>query len=154
MKNFYFLINLLLIIFTTQKHFIIYAEGPLASLWGINDAEVQRYIIIEKNLVLIDKIVKPFLNDSSFGGTWIDVKLNKVFINTVNQSQVPIIKSLPELKNYLNFLEFQPANNSLEYLKFSFNQIISILVPQRKPHNVFIGIKPKDNNVVISLGLD
>ncbi|KAF0558235.1 S1 family peptidase [Gigaspora margarita] len=154
MKNFYFLINLLLIIFTIQKHFIIYAQEPLASLWGINDTEIPRYLNIEKNLTLLDKIVKPFLNDSSFGGTWIDVKLNKVFINTVNLSQVPIIKSLPELKTYLDFLEFQPANNSLEYLKYSFNQIISILVSEYKPHNIFISIKPKDNNVVIALGLD
>ncbi|KAF0553846.1 hypothetical protein F8M41_019906 [Gigaspora margarita] len=30
----------------------------------------------------------------------------------------------------------------------------TILVPQYKPHNIFISIKPKDNNVVIDVGLD
>ncbi|CAG8458300.1 18857_t:CDS:2 [Racocetra persica] len=37
----------------------------------VDEEELPRLLNIEKSLIMIDKIIKPLLDDSSFGGTYI-----------------------------------------------------------------------------------
>ncbi|KAF0553847.1 hypothetical protein F8M41_019907 [Gigaspora margarita] len=101
---------------------------------------------------MVNSILTPILDnyDSSFGRTYIDAKANKVFINTVNSSMIPIVESSPEIKPYINLLSFQNANNSLYHLNHTFNKLIK-LAHERKANNVIISINPKINNIVIYL---
>ncbi|RIB24486.1 hypothetical protein C2G38_2168436 [Gigaspora rosea] len=149
MKDIYHLINLFFITFIF--HSIVCAQyEPLARLWRVNDADLPMYLTREKNLKDLDRTISKLLDDSKFGGTWIDVKANKLTINTVNFSDVGHIKSLPEIHSYRDLLTFLPASNSLYQLSFVFEQIIQLA--NLKMHiEFFIYVDIKLNNVVIYL---
>ncbi|RIB17365.1 hypothetical protein C2G38_2142638 [Gigaspora rosea] len=63
-------------------------------------------------------------------------------------SKVPEILSIHEVKQYEEFLDFQKVNNSLAYLKSSFNEIKNLAI-QKKPIAIMSGIFPKLNNILI-----
>ncbi|RIB23962.1 hypothetical protein C2G38_2071302 [Gigaspora rosea] len=65
-----------------------------------------------------------------------------------NLIEVLEILSIPEVKQYEQFLDFRKANNSLAYLKSSFNEITK-LAKQNNPLGIFVSIFPKFNNIVI-----
>ncbi|CAG8828211.1 35481_t:CDS:2, partial [Gigaspora margarita] len=72
----------------------------------------------------LDRTISKFLDDSKFGRTWIDVKANKLMINT--------------------------ATNSLYQLSFVFEQIIQ-LAKAKNAYGAFFYIDIRLNNVVIYL---
>ncbi|CAG8588494.1 11065_t:CDS:2, partial [Dentiscutata heterogama] len=114
--------------------------------------ELLNLLAIEEKLIIIDKTLQQLLKDhsSSFGGTYINVTKNQVFVNTVNPSVVPIIKSSSELTNndYLNFVTFVTASNSMDILAY---RIIKIYekIKQFKPINILCYIDMELNNVVV-----
>ncbi|CAG8581086.1 6126_t:CDS:2 [Racocetra persica] len=80
---------LILIIFILQNFSIVKAKfanpqiinpqyGALAKFWGVANNEVPKLLKNEKLLIMIDNEIKPLLNDLDFGGTYIDVKANKI----------------------------------------------------------------------------
>ncbi|RIB26792.1 hypothetical protein C2G38_2162453 [Gigaspora rosea] len=152
-KNRYILINLLTTLFMLINHSIIHAKHehePLARYWEVPVEKVPDLLTIEENLIMVDSILKPILDNLNFGGTYINAKENKVFINTVNSSMIPIVKSTPEIKPYIDLLSFLNATKSSYQLNTTFNELI-ILAQELNAYNVEIGINPKFNNIVIDL---
>ncbi|KAF0553921.1 hypothetical protein F8M41_019764 [Gigaspora margarita] len=149
MKDIYHLINLFFITFIF--HSIVHAQSePLAMLWRVKDADLLMYLTREKNLKNLDRTISKFLDDSYYGGAWIDVKANKLTINTVNFSDVSHIISLPEIHPYRDLLTFLPASNSLYQLSFVFEQIIQ-LAKAKNAYRVYLYVDIRLNNVVIYL---
>ncbi|CAG8851633.1 30596_t:CDS:1, partial [Racocetra persica] len=60
----------------------------LAKFWGVTKNKVPELLNREAKLIMIDGKLQPLLNDSYFGGTYVNVKANEININTVNQSKV------------------------------------------------------------------
>ncbi|CAG8788535.1 16648_t:CDS:2, partial [Dentiscutata erythropus] len=131
---------------------LVYTKEALAELWDVEDSELLNLLAIEGKLITIDITLQQLLKDhsSSFGGTYIDVKKNQVFVNTVNPSVVPIIKSSSAFNNndYLNFITFVTKSNSMDILAY---RIIKIYekIKQFKPINILCYIDIELNNVVI-----
>ncbi|CAG8793974.1 3774_t:CDS:2 [Gigaspora margarita] len=123
-------------------------ENPLAKLWGIEINELRDYIDRELNLIEANNVVIKYLNESSFAQTYINIKNNTLIVYTVDMSKVHEILSIPEVKPYEQFLDFKKVNNSLAYLKSSFNEIKN-LAKQKKPIAIMSGIFPKLNNILI-----
>ncbi|RIB10990.1 hypothetical protein C2G38_2262678 [Gigaspora rosea] len=147
-RNIYILIS---IFFMFLTHSMIHAQyEPLAKLWGVSVNEVPNLLDIESNLTMVDSLLTPILDGSCFGGTYIDVKANKIFINTVNSSMIPIVESSPKIKPYINLLSFQSATNSSYHLNYTLYNL-TVLAQELKANNVIIIINPKFNNVVIYL---
>ncbi|CAG8697830.1 11321_t:CDS:2, partial [Racocetra persica] len=100
---------------------------PLARLWNISDADVPEWLESERNLVAIDDILRPILEDdsfiSSFGGTYIDIFSELIIVNTVDFSKVNELLALPQIKPYKKLLYFREANNSMSQLKHNFREI-------------------------------
>ncbi|CAG8745419.1 8738_t:CDS:1 [Racocetra persica] len=122
---------------------------PLAKLWGVKNEKVPELLNREAKLIMIDGKLQPLLNNSYFGGTYIDVKVNKININTVDQSKVKEVKNSLQMKEYKNYLRFKKAINSLSQLKSTFVKIVKLA--QKYNINSKIGIEPEANNVVIYL---
>ncbi|RIB28177.1 hypothetical protein C2G38_2158610 [Gigaspora rosea] len=157
MRYIYFLINSLLLFFTFQKYLIIHAREPLAALWDIDDDddEILSFIKYEQYLTLVDRTLKPLLDDTSFGGSYIDMKKNCVYVNTIDQSKIPEIKSRPEIKDYLNSINFIQADKSLDYLKNSFNEITNLAKQALDElSGIIFCINPKVNNVAVYIHND
>ncbi|RIB03748.1 hypothetical protein C2G38_2254815 [Gigaspora rosea] len=152
MRNIYFLLNLLLLFFIYNKHSLVYTKEALAELWDIEDSELLYFFAIEKRLITIDQILQPLIKEHilSFGGTYINVTKKQVFVNTVDPSIIPIIKNSPELMHtdYLNFITFVNANNSIVTLADRFLKIFN-LIKQFKPKSIQCYIDMELNNIVI-----
>ncbi|RIB17106.1 hypothetical protein C2G38_2038017 [Gigaspora rosea] len=153
MQVIYILTKLLLFIFSLQYFLIIYASQnePLAKLWNINDDEILKYLEIEKRLTTADEILKQLLNDSNFSGTYINITMNLIFINTLNFSAADEIKNSPEMAPYKDLLSFKESRNSLAKLKHSFLWITKIANYHKPVNIVAIFLDMKLNNVVITL---
>ncbi|KAF0536666.1 hypothetical protein F8M41_009065 [Gigaspora margarita] len=148
----YFLIVLLSLI----RSYSIYAEQnhPLAKLWGIEDIEVPKLLESERNLIAIDKILRPILEQdnfsSSFGGSTIYPKENIITVHTVNFSKVDDLLALPQINPYKDFLSFDKAENSmsLSQLEYNFDQI-AFEVSSINPERTFIYTDLELNNNVL-----
>ncbi|RIB05197.1 hypothetical protein C2G38_2047802 [Gigaspora rosea] len=151
MKYIYLYLNLLFFIF--QKNLIIHAREPLAELWDIEDSEIPNFLETEKYLSLVDRTLKPLLDDINFGETYVYLKENKVYVHTVNMSKIPEIISKPEIRNYSNSIDFIPANKSLDNLKYSFNEIIRITNQSKSigMNGLVIMVHPLLNEVAVNL---
>ncbi|RIB20148.1 hypothetical protein C2G38_2244740 [Gigaspora rosea] len=155
MKNICFsvkllLLNLLIFISQLQTHSTVYAQyqEPLAVLWGVEANELPDKLNDERNLINVDELLKPLLDDINFGGSWIDVKEDKVFINTLNVSkEEEIIAKMSEYKDYLSFIQ---TNKSLNELSSSFEQIKS-LANENEAEDIYGYIDNSENNIVIYL---
>ncbi|CAG8796292.1 21650_t:CDS:1, partial [Racocetra persica] len=80
---------LILFAFIIQNDLMVRAQyEPLAELWGVEIKKVPELLQREAKLIMIDGKLQPLLNDLYFGGTYVDVKANKININTVDQSKV------------------------------------------------------------------
>ncbi|CAG8757761.1 6548_t:CDS:1, partial [Cetraspora pellucida] len=121
---------------------------PLAKLWQVQDNEIPKLLRIEKNLIQVDEILKPLLDEESFGGTYIDVKTNRVAINTLNFTKADNITSI--MRKHINFLSFENVNHSLTTLRHTFNRI-SELAQSIRPRSISSFIEIKLNKVVIIL---
>ncbi|CAG8814866.1 18265_t:CDS:2, partial [Racocetra persica] len=73
---------------------------PLAELWEADETELSRLLNIEKNLIMIDEIIRPLLDNLSFGGTSVNVILSKLVIYTVDFSKARSLRSLPEHRKH------------------------------------------------------
>ncbi|CAG8854648.1 18410_t:CDS:1, partial [Gigaspora margarita] len=78
---------------------------------------------------------------SSFGGTYLDVKNNTVYCNTVDETKVPIVKSSPLLtrRGYVDFI------STLRSRFKGLGQLIKLY----KPFDIHVYIDHKLNNVVM-----
>ncbi|RIB22029.1 hypothetical protein C2G38_2033929 [Gigaspora rosea] len=158
MRNIHLLLNLLLIVFTLNKYSLVHAKEALAELWDVEDSELLNLLAIEEKLTAADKTLQLLLEnyDSSFGGTYLDVKNRTVYVNTVDFSVVPIIINSSELihSGYLKFIKFipAPAKNLMATLTFWFNNIVE-LIKKLRPVNILAYIDIKLNNVVIYYNL-
>ncbi|CAG8657010.1 25541_t:CDS:1, partial [Gigaspora margarita] len=152
MRNIYYLLNLLLVLFTLNKHSLVYTREALAELWDVADDELLNLLAIEEKLTIIDKTLQLLLEDfdSSSGGTYIDVKANKVFVNIVDPSIIPIIKNSPEIRSsdYLNFIIFKSAKNSMATLTNHLDKIDD-LIEQFRPIHIQCYIGMEFNTIVI-----
>ncbi|KAF0378370.1 serine protease [Gigaspora margarita] len=163
MKNIYIYLKTLLISFAfiLQNCSIVHAQicsktnpinclqfEPLARLWNVSNEEVPRLLDLEKNLISIDSKLQPLLNGLYFGGTYLDIKVGKINVNTVDQSKVDEIRN--KMKNSQDYLNFIAVNNTLSQLNSTFNQTF-ILAQQLNITNCIISIEPEFNNVVIYL---
>ncbi|CAG8546779.1 9671_t:CDS:1, partial [Racocetra persica] len=123
---------------------------PLAKLWGVENKKVPELLEREAKLIMIDGKLQQLLKNSYFGGTYIDVKANKININTVDQSKVKEVKNSLQMKEYKNYLRFKKAINSLSQLKSTYVKIDK-LIRKFDIINSIISIEHEVNNVVIYL---
>ncbi|CAG8514251.1 13775_t:CDS:2 [Cetraspora pellucida] len=122
----------------------------LSKLWNVTVIEVPNLLNIEKNLCTVDGLLKPFLeqNEESFGGTYINVKRNKIIIMIVDETKKDIILNSPDIQPHIELLIFQPALNSLSSLKNSSLQIVANS-RRHRPIEVLMYIDIEENNIVI-----
>ncbi|CAG8695167.1 15044_t:CDS:1, partial [Dentiscutata erythropus] len=151
MRSIYIHLKSLLILFAfiLQNCLIVNSQfEPLASFWGVPTKQIPELLNREKNLIIIDSKLQLLLDNSSFGGTYIDVIADQININTVDPSKIDGVKnSLKQFQTHLNFIR---VNNSLSQLNFNFNQIVK-LSQNFSLTNSIIGIEPEVNDVVIYL---
>lgn len=152
MKDTYILINVLFFIFTLSNYLTVHCQvepkEPLAKLWNIENDEILQYLSIEKYLSMVDGILKPLLDDDDFGGTYIDVIQNKIFVNTLNFTKAEQIKNLTEIRQYINLLNFTRASNSTAKLSSRFQDIYD-LAESIMPIECMGYISSKTNNIII-----
>ncbi|CAG8768356.1 4464_t:CDS:1, partial [Ambispora leptoticha] len=55
---------------------------PLTKLWGNNNTD--HLVDVERDLCMVNGMLKELLDEENFGGSYIDVKRNKVIIRTLN----------------------------------------------------------------------
>ncbi|CAG8508227.1 22152_t:CDS:2 [Cetraspora pellucida] len=124
----------------------------LSKLWNVTEIEVPNLLNIEKNLCKVDGLLKPFLeqNEESFGGTYINVKSNKIIIMIVDETKKDIILNSSDIQPHRELLIFVLAINSLSSLKNSSKQIVA-KSRTHHPVGVFIYIDIEENNIVIFL---
>ncbi|CAG8822537.1 39575_t:CDS:2 [Gigaspora margarita] len=134
----------------TQKYLMILhaQEHPLAKLWGIEDEYVSTYIERELNLINVDRTIKPYLDELNFAETYLNIQNDTLTVYTVNMSKVPEILSIREVNQYEKFLNFIKIDNSISYLKSSFNEIIKLAI-RKMPAGILVSIYPKFNNIII-----
>ncbi|KAF0501149.1 protease [Gigaspora margarita] len=95
-----------------------------------------------------DRTLIQHLDELYFANTYLNIQNNTLTVYTVDMSKVPEILSIPEVKRYESFLDFRKVNNSLSYLKSSFNEITK-LAKQNNPEGIFVSINSKFNNIII-----
>ncbi|CAG8488233.1 26255_t:CDS:1, partial [Gigaspora margarita] len=152
MRIIYFLIVLLSLL----QSYSIYAEQnhPLAELWEVEDNEVPKLLERERNLIAIDKILRPILEQdnfiSSFGGSTIDLEEDIITVHTVDFSKVDDLLALPQINPYMDFLSFDKAENSmsLNQLEYNFDQI-TFEASSIRPKMTFIYTELGINNNVL-----
>ncbi|RIB15459.1 hypothetical protein C2G38_2247602 [Gigaspora rosea] len=153
MKSPYILINVLMFIFTISNYLTVHGQEetkePLAKLWNIKNDETPKYLSIEKNLSIVDGILKSILDDDNFGGTFINVFQNMIFINTLNFTKAEEIKKNTEIRQYINLLNFTRANNSTAKLSSRF-QDIDNLAKSYIPKFCMGYMNSEINNIIIA----
>ncbi|CAG8599250.1 17805_t:CDS:1 [Cetraspora pellucida] len=133
---------------------MLYAyKEPLAKLWKVNNTKIPTLLRHEKNLMIVDKLLQPFLekHSTSFGGTFINVPKNRIIINVVgkvNKTMKDIIKSTVRSYRHRPKLVYRKVNNSLAALRYTFDQV-SNLAERFKPLDITCYINIKLNYVVL-----
>ncbi|CAG8796842.1 10841_t:CDS:1, partial [Cetraspora pellucida] len=90
-------------------------------------------------------------NEESFGGTYINVKRNKIIIRIVDETKKDIILNSPNIQPHRELLIFEIALNSLSSLK---NTSLEIVAKSRTHHafgSMYIDIE--ENNIVVFMPL-
>ncbi|RIB21020.1 hypothetical protein C2G38_2244196 [Gigaspora rosea] len=153
MKDTYIIIKVLMFIFTLLNYSTVHSQEvpkePLAKLWNIENDEIPKDLSIEKKLSMVDGILKPLLDDDNFGGTFIDVIQNMIFINTLNFTKAQQIKNHTEIRQYTNLLNFTRAPNSTAILNSRF-QDINNFAKSYIPKYCMGYINSKINNIIIA----
>ncbi|KAF0541064.1 hypothetical protein F8M41_005906 [Gigaspora margarita] len=121
---------------------------PLADLWGVTESEVPKLLAAEDNLVTANNLLTPLLNEKDFGGSYINVKANKIYINIMNISKKNEIIKNPKLKNYKDLLEFKQVSKSLYDLNDTFSKLINFAV-QHNATDFILSHEYKVNNIVL-----
>ncbi|CAG8830941.1 17068_t:CDS:1, partial [Racocetra persica] len=150
-KHIYLKTLLILFAFIIQNDSMVKAQfEPLAKLWGVENKKVPELLDREAKLIMIDGKLQPLLNNLYFGGTYVDVKTNKININTVDLSKIEEVRNSSQIKEYKKYLRFKKATNSWSQLNSTFVQIDK-LIQKFNIINSIISIEPEVNNVVIYL---
>ncbi|RIB16868.1 hypothetical protein C2G38_2246763 [Gigaspora rosea] len=150
MKYLHILISILIVFILPNCLMVHSQEGskePLARLWNINNDEIPKYLSIEKNLSIVDVTLKQFLDENNFGGTYVDVLQNMIFVYTLNFTRAEEIKKLPEINPYVNILNFTGVSNSTFIMNRRFGDV-SFIASIHKPFCMSY-IDSKINNIVI-----
>ncbi|KAF0369987.1 serine protease [Gigaspora margarita] len=121
---------------------------PLADLWGVAENEVPKLLATEDNLVTGNNLLTPLLNEKDFGGSYINVKTNKIYINIINISKKNDIIENLKMKNYIDLLEFKQVSNSLADLNDTFSKLIKFAV-QCNATDFILSHEYKVNNIVL-----
>ncbi|CAG8503117.1 21267_t:CDS:2 [Cetraspora pellucida] len=127
----------------------------LSKLWNVPESEVPNLLNIEKNLCMVDELLKPFLeqNEESFGGTYINVKRNKIIIMIVDETKKDIILNSPNIQPHRELLIFEPVQNSLSSLQNTSRQIIG-KSRRHRPINGLMYIDIEENSVILFMPLN
>lgn len=94
----------------------------IAQLLNVPVNEVPELLAQEKILINGSSQLTQLLDKSIFCGSNIDIKANKIFINTIDMSKTGNITNNSTMKPYLNLLSFVQVKNSLAQLNFTFNE--------------------------------
>ncbi|KAF0537295.1 S1 family peptidase [Gigaspora margarita] len=144
---------ILMFIFMLSNYLTVHSQEepkePLAKLWNIENDEILKYLSIEKNLSIVDNILKSLLDDVNFGGTNINVIKNMIFINTLNFTKAAEIKTSIEIRQYISLLNFIRADNSTAKLSSRF-QDIDNLAKSYIPKYCMGYINSEINNIIIA----
>ncbi|CAG8689448.1 12620_t:CDS:2 [Cetraspora pellucida] len=127
----------------------------LSKLWNVPESEVPNLLNIEKNLCMVDELLKPFLeqNEESFGGTYINVKRNIIIIMIVDETKKDIILNSPDIQTHRELLIFELVQNSLSSLKNTSTQIVANS-RQHRPIDGFMYIDIEENDVILFMPLN
>ncbi|CAG8634259.1 22297_t:CDS:1, partial [Racocetra persica] len=125
-------------------------SSVLAKLWNVEEKEVPKLFAREETLIKGNLQLIPLLDESIYGGSYINLKANKIIINTIDPSKKGIITNNKTIKPYLNFLSFVQVNNSLAKLNNTYEKLIR-LARHYKVKDVMISNEYKKNNIVIYL---
>ncbi|CAG8570573.1 21423_t:CDS:2, partial [Racocetra persica] len=123
----------------------------LAELWNVTEDDVPELLNTESYLRSVDKhFLKPLLdnNEGIFGGSYIDVKKDKIIIRTLNLTGRNIILSSPQIRPYRRLLKFKLARYSLAYLKTMLTKIIDE-GRKYKPRGITTYIERELNKVIV-----
>ncbi|CAG8627173.1 16873_t:CDS:1, partial [Cetraspora pellucida] len=96
---------------------------PLKQYLKVSERELPGLLANEEILIKGNRLLTPLLDESSFGGSYIDIKANKININIVDSSKKDDIMSKPVMKEYLNLLSFKKVSNSLDKLNTALNEL-------------------------------
>ncbi|KAF0427128.1 serine protease [Gigaspora margarita] len=130
---------------------MVYSQSePLAKLWNVTDNEVITLLELERNLTMVDGLLQPILEEynTSFGGSYINVLMNCIFVYTVDPTKIDIIKS--RMEPYFHFFNFTSATNSLVALRNAFDGV-SVQAQRLKPFTIYCFIDIEFNNVGLFL---
>ncbi|CAG8806935.1 18670_t:CDS:1, partial [Racocetra persica] len=102
---------------------------PLSQFLNVPESKVPNLVAQQKTLIEGNRQLISLLNGSIYGGSYIDLKENKIIINTKDLSKDDDIKNNIKMKPYRNLLSFVKAKNSLMDLNSTFEKL-SILAEQ------------------------
>ncbi|CAG8733360.1 14049_t:CDS:1, partial [Cetraspora pellucida] len=91
-------------------------------------------------------------NEESFGGTYINVKRNKIIIKIVDETKKDIILNSPNIQPYRELLIFEPALNSLSAMENTSRQIVAD-ARKHRPSAGLMYIDIEENNIVLFMPL-
>ncbi|CAG8688686.1 13584_t:CDS:2, partial [Racocetra fulgida] len=123
---------------------------PLTQFLNVPESKVPDLVAQQKTLIEGNRQLIPLLNGSIYGGSYIDLKENKIIINTIDLSKDDDIKNNIKMKPYRNILSFVKVKNSLMDLNSTFEKL-SILAKQYDVKDLVISNEYKINNIVIYL---
>ncbi|RIB06546.1 hypothetical protein C2G38_2147985 [Gigaspora rosea] len=146
-------LNLLLLLLILQSLLIACdINDIIAQLLNVRVKEVPGLILQEKILINGSSQLTQLLDESTFCGSSIDIKANKIFINTIDMSKKGSITNNPAMKPYLNLLSFVQVKNSLAQLNFTFNEASKLADKYNATFDrISIECQVQVNNVVIYL---
>ncbi|RIB22874.1 hypothetical protein C2G38_2074404 [Gigaspora rosea] len=146
-------LNLLLLSLILQSLLIACdIDDIIAKLLNVPVKEVPGLVAQEKILINGSSQLTQLLDESTFCGSSIDIKANKIFINTIDMSKKGNITNNPKMKPYLNLLSFVQVKNSLAQLNFTFNEASKLADKYNATfYRISIECQVQVNNVVIYL---
>ncbi|CAG8839788.1 3704_t:CDS:2, partial [Gigaspora margarita] len=104
-----------------QNYVTIYSQN--AKLWNVTDYEVITLLELERNLTMVDILLQPILEkyNTSFGESYINVLVNRIFVYTVDPTKIDTYEQSQRLKPILVFyfidIEFNNAEEKRKQKK-------------------------------------
>ncbi|CAG8839957.1 22853_t:CDS:1, partial [Cetraspora pellucida] len=107
----------------------------------------------EEILIKGNRLLTPLLDESSFGGSYIDIKANKININIVDSSKENDIMSNPVMEEYLNLLSFKKVSNSLDKLNTALNELHN-MAKRYNATNLTLSNEYEFNKIIVYLNVN
>ncbi|CAG8725012.1 7446_t:CDS:1 [Cetraspora pellucida] len=150
------IINLLsfLLILILQNYLIVHAiYTSLKQYLKVSERELPDLLANEEILIKGNRLLTPLLDESSFGGSYIDIKANKININIVDSSKKNDIMSNPVMEEYLNLLSFKKISNSLDKLNAALYELHN-MAKRYNATNLTISNEYEFNKIVLYLNVN